>query len=286
MMISIRISGTLVKVKPVVVLVLTALWFIVSWLGWLLHPYRTLPQALLIGLVSAFLMAVAEFGHPFAHIISARYAGAPMDELVISEGMPRTLYWNDSVPPNAHRLRALGGPIFNVLGLLLSVAVFVIASTNSLVREWASWSAFGHGVLLIESLFPVPMVDGGTLLKWTLVVGGMAPDSGGYHDPASGSGSRDRCGYRRRSVARDEDVAARPSVSWPQRCCARGGDGQDSVESMSHTVGAPAARRLHGRFHQIEARRRQSHQEGARQQWQRIADAQKSVSERDVSTGG
>ena len=176
MMISTKISGTLVKVKPVVVLVLAALWFVVSWLGWLLHPYRTLPQALLIGLVSALLLAVAEYGHPFAHMISARYAGAPMDELVISEGMPRTLYWNNSVPPNAHRLRALGGPIFNVLGILLSVAVFVMTSTNSLVREWASWSAFGHGMLLIESLFPVPMVDGGTLLKWTLVAGGMAPD--------------------------------------------------------------------------------------------------------------
>jgi hypothetical protein len=176
MMISTKISGTLVKVKPVVVLVLATLWLIVSWLGWLLHPYRTLPQALLIGLVSALLMAIAEYGHPFAHLISARYAGAPMDELVISEGMPRTLYSDDSVPPNAHRLRALGGPIFNVLGVLLSVAVFVMSASNSLVREWASWSAFGHGMLLAESLFPVPMVDGGSLLKWTLVVRGMAPD--------------------------------------------------------------------------------------------------------------
>jgi hypothetical protein len=171
-----KVSGTLVKVKPVVVLVLVALWFVVSWLGWLLHPYRTLPQALLIGLVSALLLAVAEYGHPFAHLISARFAGAPMDELVISEGMPRTLYWNDSVPPRAHRLRALGGPIFNIVGMLLSAAIFFMAPTNSLVREWASWSAFGHGMLLIESLFPVPMVDGGALLKWTAVAAGMAPD--------------------------------------------------------------------------------------------------------------
>ncbi len=175
-MISTKISGTLVKVKPVVVLVFVAVWLIVSWLGWHLHPSRTLPQALLIGLISALLMAVAEFGHPFAHMISARYAGAPMDELVISQGMPRTLYRNNAVPPNAHRLRAVGGPIFNVLGLLLSVSVIVIAAPNSLVREWASWSAFGHGMLLIESLFPVPMVDGGALLKWTLVAGGMVPD--------------------------------------------------------------------------------------------------------------
>src|SRR5574340_750618 len=175
-MITTKVSGTLVKVKLVVLLVLAAVWLVVSCLGWLLHPYLSLPQALLIGLVSTILLAVAELGHPFGHMVSARYAGAPMDELVISQGMPRTLYWDNSVPPNAHRLRALGGPLFNVLGVLLSLAVFAIAPLNSLVREWASWSAFGHGLLLVESLFPVPMVDGGTLMKWTLVAGGRSPD--------------------------------------------------------------------------------------------------------------
>lgn len=175
-MLSTKISGTLVKIKPVVVLILVALWLIVSWLGWRFHPSRTVPQALLIGLIAAFLMAIAEFGHPFAHMISARYAGAPMDELVISEGMPRTLYRNNSVPPNVHRMRALGGLVFNLIGVLLSVCVFAIAPANSLAREWASWSSFGHGLLLIMSLFPVPIVDGGALLKWTLVAGGMPPD--------------------------------------------------------------------------------------------------------------
>ena len=242
-MISTKISGTLVKVKPVVVLVLAALWFVVSWLGWYLHPYRTLPQALLIGLVSALLMAVAEFGHPFAHMISARYAGAPMDELVISEGMPRTLYWNDWVAPNVHRLRALGGPIFNVLGILLSVVVFVITSPNSLVREWATWSAFGHGMLLIESSVPSTHGGRGHAVEVDTGCWRHGAGSGGYHDPASGSGSRDRCGNRRRSVARDEDVAARPSMSWAQRGCAWGGDGQDPVECVSSPT-VPASSRM------------------------------------------
>ncbi|HTP01163.1 MAG TPA: hypothetical protein VMJ64_07295 [Anaerolineales bacterium] len=120
-------------------------------------------------------MAFAEFGHPFAHILSARYAGAPMDELLIADGMPRTLYWNNEVSPNAHRLRALGGLIFNILGLLISAAVFAIVLSYPVVRELAAWSALGHGLLLIMSLFPVPMVDGGTLLKWTLVARGRAP---------------------------------------------------------------------------------------------------------------
>lgn len=32
-----------------------------------------------------------------------------------------------------------------------------------------AWSALGHGLLILMSLAPVPMVDGGSILKWTLV---------------------------------------------------------------------------------------------------------------------
>ena len=47
-----------------------------------------------------------------------------MDEVRISLGMPRTLYRDNAVSPNAHRVRALGGPIFNLVGLLLSLAIY------------------------------------------------------------------------------------------------------------------------------------------------------------------
>jgi Zn-dependent protease len=175
-MISTRIWGTVVRAKLVFILpLLLTLWAGLSWVGWRWHPGRTLPQALLIGLASTILLAFAEIGHPFAHVVSARYAGAPMDELLITNGMPRTLYWNNAVSPDAHRLRALGGPVFNVLALLISAAVFGISSGHPVVQELAAWSAMGHGLLLIMSLVPVPMVDGGALLKWTMVARGRAP---------------------------------------------------------------------------------------------------------------
>lgn len=99
-----------------------------------------------------------------------------MDEIQISAeaGMPRTLYWNNEVSPDVHRMRAIGGPIFNLLGLLLSLVIYAAVPGNSIARELAAWSASGHGYLLIMSLAPVPMVDGGTLLKWTLVARGKA----------------------------------------------------------------------------------------------------------------
>jgi hypothetical protein len=150
-------------------LIIVILWGGVTWLGLYWHPEREFWQGLLIGLVTALLLLVAEYGHPLAHIFSARFAGAPMDEILISLDMPRTLYSNNDVLPKVHRMRALGGPIFNLVGLLLSLAIYAVASGNPIAAELAGWSALGHGLLLIMSLSPLPPVDGGTILKWTLV---------------------------------------------------------------------------------------------------------------------
>ena len=168
-MISMKIFGTPVKVSFKFFLIIFILWGGVTWLGLFWHPERGFLQGLLIGLITALLLLVAEYGHPLAHIFSARFAGAPMDEILISLDMARTLYSNNDVLPKVHRMRALGGPIFNLIGLLLSLAIFAVASGNPIAAELAGWSALGHGLLLIMSLTPLPPVDGGTILKWTLV---------------------------------------------------------------------------------------------------------------------
>jgi hypothetical protein len=173
-MISMRIFNTQVKVKVTFLIYIVPVWIGVTWLGLYWHPGRGFWPGVVIGLAAVILLLVAECGHPVAHIFSARYAGAPMDELQISAGggMPRTLYWKNEVSPNVHRLRAIGGPIFNLLGLLLSLVISAAVPGNSVVWELAAWSAGGHGLLLLMSLAPVPMVDGGVLLKWTLVARG------------------------------------------------------------------------------------------------------------------
>lgn len=173
-MIVMRISGTAVTVKPTFLVPLAAVWGVVTWVGFRRHPKRRFGAGLLVGLASVVVLTPVDLGHAFAHIISARYAGAPMDELRITAGMPRTLYWNNAVSPDVHRLRALGGPIFNALGFLLSLAIYRAAPRASVARELAGWSALGHGLLLPASLAPLPMVDGGTLLKWTLVARGRS----------------------------------------------------------------------------------------------------------------
>jgi hypothetical protein len=168
-MVSVKIFNTPVKVSFMFLLIIVILWGGVTWLGLYWHPERDFWQGLLIGLVTALLLLLAEYGHPLAHIFSARYSGAPMDEILIALDMPRTLYANNDVLPKVHLMRALGGPIFNLIGLLLSLAIYVVASGNPIAAELAGWSALGHGLLLVMSLSPLPPTDGGTLLKWTLV---------------------------------------------------------------------------------------------------------------------
>ncbi len=173
-MVSMRIFDTSIKVKVTFLIFIVPVWVGVTWLGLYWHPGRGFWPGVLIGFVTVILLLIAEIGHPIAHIFSARYAGAPMDEIQISaeRGMPRTLYWNNEVSPDVHRMRAIGGPIFNLLGLLLSLVIYAAVPGNSIAWELAAWSAVGHGLLLIMSLAPVPIVDGGTLLKWTLVARG------------------------------------------------------------------------------------------------------------------
>jgi hypothetical protein len=171
-MVTLSIFGTPVKIKLTVLVPIIALWAGVTWLGFYWHPERGFWQGVLIGFVTVILLMPADFGHALAHIFSARFAGAPMDEILISAGMPRTLYWKNEVTPDVHRMRAIGGPIFNAGGLLLSAGVYAVASGHAIARELAVWSAGGHGFILLLSLLPVPIVDGGTLLKWTLVARG------------------------------------------------------------------------------------------------------------------
>jgi hypothetical protein len=168
-MISVRIFRTPVNVKLTVLPILILLWGGLTWYGMYSHPEPGFWLSLLIGLAASTLLVLADFGHALAHIFSARIAGAPMDEILIAGDMPRTIYHNNDVAPAVHRRRALGGPVFNAIGLLLSLGVFALVRGSMVAQELMAFSAVGHGLLLIMSMFPLPMVDGGTILKWAWV---------------------------------------------------------------------------------------------------------------------
>jgi len=166
---TIKIFNTPVKIKAIVLVNLVGLWAAAAWYGINTHQGRNITMGLLIGFFAMALLLMADFGHAFAHILSARYGKAPMDEVLISAGMPRTLYFDNDVSPKAHRTRSLGGPIYSLVGLLLSVLIFNLFPVGSVGRELAGWSVLGQGFIFGGSLLPLPNVDGGTILKWLLV---------------------------------------------------------------------------------------------------------------------
>jgi hypothetical protein len=165
----ITVLGTPVYAKPAILANMLGLWGLLTWLSGRRPPVRPWPIRLAVAALSTMALLAADLGHAMAHIVSARMAGAPMDRIELSSGMPRTLYLEDDVPPDIHRQRALGGPIFNACGLAASLTLHGLTPRDSVTHEVSGWSSLGHGLLLVGSLAPLPMVDGGSILKWTLV---------------------------------------------------------------------------------------------------------------------
>jgi hypothetical protein len=145
------------------------------WLAGLRKPERSWLQRLGVGMLAMPIALFADIGHAMAHTISARLAGAPTDEILLSSGMPRTLYQNNDVPPQTHIRRSLGGPIFSLTGFTLSLLWRQLSPLGSLSRDLAEASLAGHSFILLGSVAPLPMVDGGIILKWKLVEAGQSP---------------------------------------------------------------------------------------------------------------
>jgi len=155
---------------PVVPILLTGF---LAWVTGLRRPERSWSQRLSVGLLAMPFALLADIGHAMAHTVSARLADAPMDEILLSSGMPRTLYLDNDVPPEIHIQRSLGGPIFSFISSMLSLLWWRTSSQGSVSHDLAEVSLFGHSFILLGSLAPLPMVDGGTILKWKLVEAGQ-----------------------------------------------------------------------------------------------------------------
>jgi hypothetical protein len=175
-MITIQVFKTPIKIRFVVLVNIIALWAVASLIGHYYHPERNLIVSIIIGFFAMLLLLIADVGHAVGHILSARRTGAPMQEILVSSGMPRTIYSDTDISPSAHIMRALGGPVFSAIGLLLSLVTVALASSIPIAYELALWSTVGHGFIFVGCLLPLPIVDGGSILKWSLVRTGMTEE--------------------------------------------------------------------------------------------------------------
>jgi hypothetical protein len=147
---------------------------LLAWVAGRRKPERSWLERLGVGLLAMTVATFADIGHAMAHTISARLAGAPMDEILLSSGMPRTLYQDNEVPPQTHIRRSLGGPIFSLTCFALSLMWWRNSPRGSLSHDLAEASLAGHSFILLGSMAPLPMVDGGIILKWKLVEAGQS----------------------------------------------------------------------------------------------------------------
>jgi len=117
-------------------------------------------------------MLGSEWCHNLAHAFTANKVGKPMDQMRIQMGMPRCIYnkLNDEeVTPRQHIMRSLGGPIINLVMLPIAAMLRLFSKPNSIASETAKTAYQTNLFLSTTSLLPIPGIDGGPLLKWSLV---------------------------------------------------------------------------------------------------------------------
>ncbi len=166
-------NKTPVKARPGFWLMVLGLWALLAWLGSIRWPGQSWGAYIFVGGVGMLLGLLADVGHACAHTIGARLVNAPMDVILLGPDMPRTLYWNNDVPPRAHIIRSLGGPIYSGIGLLLGLGWLWVVPLGTAVHYLGEIWTVANGFIFLALFAPLPIVDGGVILKWLLVISGQ-----------------------------------------------------------------------------------------------------------------
>jgi Zn-dependent protease len=175
-----RVFGTPVVVEGRTWLPLTQLivWPVMAWLAGKDRTDRTWPERFGVGALTTLAVLGSEWCHNLAHAAAAQLVGQPMDALRVVFGMPLVIYYDlndERVTPRQHIMRALGGPALNA-GLLSVAALWRrLTQPGSVAHDVANAAVKMNAFLCTVSLLPIPGIDGGPLLKWSLVERGLEP---------------------------------------------------------------------------------------------------------------
>ena len=131
------------------------------------------------GFLKMAVMLGSEWCHNLAHLVASNLIEKPMDQLRIQFGMPRCVYYeiNDlEVTPRQHLVRSLGGPLINLVILPITGLFKLVSKPGSIARETANTAYQTNLFLSLVSWLPIPGIDGGPILKWSLVDRGHTID--------------------------------------------------------------------------------------------------------------
>ena len=153
-------------------------WAVMTFVNHHRYPDRSFTRKVLAGGLTAFVILGSEWLHNLAHAAAAHLVGKPMDRLRIQWGMPRCIYddINDpAVSAREHILRSLGGPLINFVSLPFWKLFKRSAAPDSIAHDVAEAGLSMNIFLSTVSLLPIPGIDGGPILKWSLVWRGQTP---------------------------------------------------------------------------------------------------------------
>ena len=172
-----RIGETPVTSRGISWLPITQLlgWIFFTWKASRRKPGDTIIDWSGEGILLTAVSLGSEWCHNLAHLFASNLINKPMDQLRILLGMPRCVYYdlNDpAVTPRQHLVRSLAGPLINLI--LLHITGYFKKNTEpgSIAGETAKTAYQTNLFLSLISLLPIPGIDGGPILKWSLVKGG------------------------------------------------------------------------------------------------------------------
>ncbi len=147
-------------------------WPIMAWVAKRRLPARTWLQSFDVGALTTTVVLGSEWCHNLAHAAAAQGVGKPMDAIRVTWGMPLVVYYDvndETVTPRQHIVRALGGPVFNLLVLPLAFLLRRRSQPDSVIRDISLAAVGANALLPAVGLLPIPFFDGGPILKWSLV---------------------------------------------------------------------------------------------------------------------
>ena len=171
-------SRLVIKGKTWFPLVQLIAWPIMAWVAKKRRPERDWTKSLGIGALTMPVVLGSEWGHNIAHAAAANLVGKPVDAIRVVYGMPLLVYYDindEDVTPRQHIARALGGPLFNLCLLPIAVLLRRISQPDSTARDIANAAVGANLFLPAFGLLPIPGIDGGPILKWSLVERGASP---------------------------------------------------------------------------------------------------------------
>lgn len=138
----------------------TILWWVLE-----LPPLAALQTSLALLLLHWLSVLLHHSGHAAA----ARWAGFPMEALILAGLLGRDRYPNDEpqLPVRAHAIRALGGPAASLLSGLLLLLIILIIQPQTFTQQLVLWAFALENLLLlgVGVFLPLGFTDGSTLLN-------------------------------------------------------------------------------------------------------------------------